>query len=434
MKLTVRLARTLYLFTAFTMSIVLLLAVQDNGLAQAERADHVDSHRAHDHGQISASMTSMSGSKGSCQDQTLNCARSATPAFAPDGSLWLVWSGGGAISASKSTDLGKSFESAVEIARHDSFLDTGPDARPSVVIDKDYRIAIAYAFFKDKQWNAQANITTSLDKGKSFGLVHSIVNDPASQRFPSLALTPEGKLFAIWIDKRLVALAKKQGKPAEGGSIAYAWSNNMGETFGTEQIAEPSSCECCRIAVGLSKASLPVVVYRANFNGTTRDHASQLFEAPDQPGQPRQIANDNWVTNSCPHHGPAMTISEPGTLHTAWFTQGSTRSGTFYARSVDNGQHYSTPMPLGSTDKLSGRPYLLAVDRSIWLVWKNFDGKQASIWLQRSTDDGQTWTDPKQIAESVGYTDHPLLVSHKQHVYLSWLTAAKGYQLLEIGN
>jgi hypothetical protein len=186
--------------------------------------------------------------------------------------------------------------------------------------------------------------------------------------------------------------------------------------------------------VGLNKASLPVVVYRANFNGTTRDHASQVFDTATKPGTPMHVADDNWVTNSCPHHGPALAVSGNETLHTAWFTQGSTRSGTFYARSTDNGRHYSSPRQLGINDSLSGRPYLLAAGRSVWLVWKNFDGKQASIWLQRSTDDGVTWTKPKEIAQCAGYTDHPLLVAHNQHVYLSWLTAAKGYQLKELGN
>jgi hypothetical protein len=186
--------------------------------------------------------------------------------------------------------------------------------------------------------------------------------------------------------------------------------------------------------VGLNKTNLPVLVYRANFNGTTRDHASQLFDAPNKPGTSRHIADDNWVTNSCPHHGPAVAVSGQGTLHTAWFTQGSTRSGTFYARSTDDGRHYSNPIQLGSNDSLSGRPYLLAAGRSVWLVWKNFDGKQASIWLQTSADDGISWTAPRQIAQSAGYTDHPLLVTHDQHVYLSWLTAAKGYQLQEIEN
>ena len=417
----------------------LCMGVHGTGIAQSEPADHHDGLAAStvpphssSTSMDAASVSHAAMTQGQCQDQTLPCAKAATPAFAPDGSLWLTWSGGGAVMAARSTDLGQSFGPAIEIAKHDAFLDTGPDARPSIVIDKDYRISIAYAFFKDRQWNAQANITTSLDRGNTFTPPHALADDPSSQRFPSLALTPTGKLFAIWIDKRLVAAAKRQGKPAEGGSIAYAWSSDMGQSFEPDHISEPSSCECCRIALGLSKSGLPVVVYRANFDGTTRDHAAQIFSSATQPGRPLPIADDHWVTNSCPHHGPAVAVSTSGILHTAWYTQGSNRSGTFYARSTDAGLHFSTPMQLGDSDKLSGRPYLLTEGKAVWLVWKNFDGRQASVWLQRSVDEGKTWTPPKQIAQATGYTDHPLLISHDQNVYLSWLTAARGYQLQAI--
>jgi len=371
---------------------------------------------------------------GTCQEPSLNCARSATPAFAPDGSLWLVWSGGGAVSASRSTDLGKTFGPRIEIAKHDAFLDSGPDSRPQIVIDKDDQIAIAYGFFKDKQWNAQVNIATSKDQGRTFSPAHALVTDPASQRFPNLTITPSGALFATWIDKRVVAEYKKRGEKAEGGSIAYAWSKDMGTSFEPESIAQKSSCECCRIAVDLNNKGMPVLLYRAIFDGTTRDHASQVFSSQDKPGPINKVADDNWVTNSCPHHGPTVAVSSIGTLHAAWFTQGTNRVGTFYARSTDGGNHYSAPRQLGSPETLSGRPYLLALGKNIWLVWKNFDGKQASILLQTSKDDGVTWSAPKEIAKTQGYSDHPLLIKNNNKVYLSWLTSANGYQLLQLND
>ena len=364
-----------------------------------------------------------------CKDTSLNCAKSATPAFAPDGSLWLVWSAGGAVSLSRSGDLGRTFEPPIEIAQHGSFLDVGADARPQIVINKAGNFAIAYAFFKDKQWNAQVNIVSSQDGGKSFSEAHPLVIDGASQRFPTLALTPQGQLFATWIDKRLVAAAKQRGDKKEGGSIAYAWSRDMGNSFQTERILHDHSCECCRLGVDLTPQGMPALVYRAIFDGTTRDHAVQIFTSEDKATEARPVSNDNWFTNSCPHHGPAIAVSHAGTLHTAWYTQGTNRVGAYYARSTDNGKHFATPRELGKIDSLSGRPYLLAKGETIWLVWKNFDGQQASVIMQKSLDDGATWSPPKEIARGSGHTDHPLLLEHDAKVYLSWLTSSEGYQL-----
>ena len=388
-------------------------------------AQHHDAHQTSQHASPSAPATP-------CKEPTLNCARSATPYFAPDGSLWVVWAANGVVAVARSADMGKKFESTIEIAKHGSFLDTGPDARPQLVGNQAGDMTIAYAFFKDKQWNAQVNVSTSIDQGRSFSTPVALTTDPASQRFASLAVDPQGKLFAAWIDKRLVAQAKNAGKKALGGSIAFAWSGDMGKSFSSPTIAQTDSCECCRIGVSLTPQGQPVLIYRAIFNGNVRDHATQLILNETQTAPAERVARDNWETDSCPHHGPSMAVSAPGTYHAAWFTEGAARNGSFYARSTDAGHHYSAPQTIGNPKAQPGRPYLLALNETIWMVWKEFDGKRAAIYLQRSTDDGVSWSRPRQIAETVGYSDHPLLVEKKSLVYLSWLTAAQGYRLIPL--
>lgn len=386
------------------------------------QSQHQASHHAH---QSPAPATQ-------CKAPTLNCAKAATPYFAPDGTLWVVWTGNGIVSIARSSDLAMNFDPRIEIAQHGALLDTGPDARPQLVGNHKGDMAIAYAFFKDKQWNAQINISTSVDQGKSFSEPRSVSSDTASQRFPALSVNPDGRLFIAWIDKRLVAQAKKTGKHALGGSIAFAWSENMGQSFSQETIAQPNSCECCRIGISVNPQGLPVMIYRAIFNGNVRDHATQLVLSESQAGPVERVAVDNWETDSCPHHGPSIAVSSAGTFHVAWFTEGSARTGAYYARSVDSGKNYSPPRVIGNPKAQPGRPYLLAQDKTIWLVWKEFDGKRAAIFMQRSEDDGVTWSAPKLVAETIGYSDHPLLINNQNQTYLSWLTAAQGYRLISL--
>lgn len=368
-----------------------------------------------------------------CRDPGLVCANAATPFLAADGTLWLAWSAGGAVSVAKSRDMGRTFGPRLEIARHEGALDTGSDARPQIVGDGRGRLVVAYAFFRDKNWNAQVNVATSTDNGISFSQPRSISENSTSQRFASLAVDPQGRIFASWIDKRLVAADAKSGRKRLGGAIAYAWSEDGGSSFVAERLAYEDSCECCRIGVAMSPSGLPALLYRAIYNGRIRDHATQLFLNRETPGRAQRVADDNWVTDSCPHHGPALAVSAAGTLHAAWFTQGTVRSGTFLANSKDGGVHYSEPVRIGSAQALSGRPYLLAIGRDVWLVWKDFDGKQATLSFQRSTDDGQSWSSPAQVASSTGYSDHPLLLSSGGRVFVSWLTRTEGYRLIEIG-
>ena len=382
------------------------------------------------------SHSAMSGSKKSvstCQGSGLDCANAATPFFTADGKLLLAWTASGVVSVAKSSDLGKSFAPAIIIAEHGKALDTGSDARPQMVSDSKGNVFLAYAFFKDSQWNAQINSVRSNDAGNTFTAPQSLVQDGSSQRFPSVLIKSDDSIFISWIDKRLVAAAKQKGAPRLGGSIAYSTSYDGGKTFQTEKFANESSCECCRIGASLDPKNQAVIAYRAIFPGGIRDQATQLITA--KGAEPiRRVTDDDWKTDACPHHGPTIAVSGSGKFHVAWFTQGTKRAGVFYANSSNQGISYSNPVRIGAEGSNVARPYLLAIDRQVWLVWKEFDGTASSVYLKHSQDDGVSWSEPKVLAKTTAYSDHPLLLRQEQTVYLSWLTRADGYQLLKVGH
>jgi hypothetical protein len=126
-------------------------------------------------------------------------------------------------------------------------------------------------------------------------------------------------------------------------------------------------------------------------------------------------------------------VSSTGKFHVAWYTQGTKRSGVFYANSSNQGISYSKPIRVGAEHANVSRPYLYASGQQVWLVWKEFDGAKSSIYLKESIDDGNTWTMPKILTSTAGYSDHPLLLSRGNEVFLSWLTRNDGYQLKSIG-
>jgi len=380
-----------------------------------------------------AHMSKMSmGKPPACEGGSLDCANAATPFLRADGKLLLAWTSGGKVSVAQSVDMGKTFSLPTVVAEHGKSLDAGGDARPQIVSDAKGNVFLAYAFFKDSKWNAQINTARSTDSGTTFSAPESLVVNGSSERFPSVLMRPDGNIFIAWIDKRLVAASNKGGQKKLGGSIAYSNSLDSGRTFQTERIANEDSCECCRIGVSLNQKNQPVIIYRAIFPGGVRDHASQIISS-NGPDKIRRIANDGWKTDACPHHGPAIAVSSQGTIHTAWFTQGTNRAGVFYANSHNEGASYSEPMRLGKVDASTSRPYLLALGKNIWLVWKEFDGHDTVVVMKQSGDDGKTWSKEAILSKTADYSDHPLLISQGNQVFLSWLTKADGYQLTKIG-
>ena len=368
-----------------------------------------------------------------CEGSGLDCANAATPFLMADGKLLLAWTSGGKVSISHSTDLGKTFTAPVVVAEHGKSLDTGGDARPQIVTDSKGNVFLAYAFFKDKNWNAQINKVLSGDGGKTFSAPESLVTNGSSERFPSVLMRPDGSIFIAWIDKRLIASAKRGGVPKLGGSIAYSFSGDGGKTFQVERIANEDSCECCRVGASLDPKGQPVMIYRAIFPGGIRDHATQIISSK-RPEQIRRVSKDEWKTDACPHHGPSIAVSGSGRIHAAWFTQGSARTGVFYAYSSNQGASYSKPSRVGAEGANVSRPYLLALGTRVWLVWKEFDGMKTSVYLKQSADDGNTWSKPTMISQTGAYSDHPLLVNKGGEVYLSWLTRAEGYQLIKLND
>jgi hypothetical protein len=381
---------------------------------------------------VNAQMPRDHNGHGACAEPTLACASSATPAFDRDGTLWLAWVAGGRVMVAHSLDLGRTFLSAVSVNAQPLRLDSGPDARPNIIIDSQGGVAVAYAVFKDDAYNGQGFLARSVDGVAAFSPPRPLTSDPASQRFQALALDADGSLFAAWLDKRNGVAAKNAGQEYAGAALAFAWANEGGTIFSTARIAHDHACECCKLGVAFAARGRPVVLFRNIFEGSVRDHAITTFVDPLSPGPIYRVSVDDWQVNACPHQGPSLAISPSGRYHAAWFTDGRVRRGLYYARSANGGQGFSAPMPIGTPGARSSRPHAMALSGTVWLAWKEFDGKQTTANVIRSNDDGATWTAPHVLAGTESRSDHPLLVNDGQRAYVSWLTGAEGYRLFPL--
>jgi hypothetical protein len=366
-----------------------------------------------------------------CVGVELSCADTATPAFAADGTLWLVWAAGGRISIAKSTDLAKTFEPAFTLGPTELPLDNGPDARPRIAVGPDGRLIVTFAT-RDDKYNGHAFITQSKDGGRTFSKPIPITAGSPSQRFETAAVDTDGRAFVAWIDKRNAAAARAAHAPYAGAALAYAWERTSGGSLSQARIARDNTCECCRIALAFAAPGRPVVLFRNIFADRIRDHAIVTFADSDTPGPLFRVSEDDAALDTCPHHGPSLAIGRDGTYHVTWFALGRKLKGLYYGRSTDGGKSFSPPMPLGDGVRQTSRPYVLAGPDAVYLAYKAFDGERTRVELVISRDAGLSWSKPEAAAETADASDHPLLVSDGHTVYLSWLTRADGYRLIPL--
>lgn len=363
-----------------------------------------------------------------CTQASIACARSATPAFGPDGRVWLAWTFADVVYVSISSDAGATFPEAHAVTQKMATLDDNSEARPSLTRLADASLLLTFTQ-RDSHYTGRLFTARSVDGGLTFSTPQPMLSE-AGQRFGTPLLLPSGRVVVAWLDLRNQRAAKARGQSYKDTGVALAWSDDNGQSFQGKAILSDYSCDCCRMAAAVGPDGHAVFAWRQVFGGSTRDHAAARLNDDGSLGPLRRIAEDGWKIDACPMHGPSLAIGPDGAWHATWFTGAPGKSGLYYARSSDQGASFGSPQALGDSANKPTRPQVLAgPGNTVWRAWKEFDGQATSVQLQHSADGGVHWGPVVQVARTQGASDHPLLVANGDAAYLSWLTREQGYSL-----
>ncbi len=366
------------------------------------------------------------------QPASLNCAPAPSASFDQKGRLWLAWSHAGHVYVNHSDDKGKSYSSPVIVNRKPEAISARGENRPKI-IPADGKIFVSWITPLEKRFSGHVRFSVSTDDGEHFS-DPIIVNDNldiTGHRFEAMSVNKKGEVFIAWLDKRDRLQAEQQSKKYHGAALYYSWSQDGGKTFQPNLKIIDHSCECCRVVMDIDHNQLPVILWRNIYGKNTRDHSLVTFAEKDTPEQVQRVSFDQWQVDACPHHGPDMDISNNQDIHLTWFDNAPDRHGLFYARRKPDGS-LTEAISIGDYQAAASHPNVISVADNVWLVWKQFDGKQASVWLQRSETNGTHWSAAKKIAVTDADADYPFLVRDKDKVYLQWQTKKEGFQLIEL--
>lgn len=346
-------------------------------------------------------------------------------AFGPDGRLWRIVPEKHHVYVDYSTDLGKTFSAPVLINTETQHIKVSGENRPGIAVDRSGRIYVIYT--AESAQPVTVYFSMSTDNGHSFS-TPSPLSDKASEANSfqgRLALNPKGQAYVFWHDER-----NRTDWKQPGNSIYYTTISGQSGHTAAQKLSD-TLCDCCRIAATFDNNAQPVLLARFIYPDGIRDHGLIKTQSDGKKPLEWRVTFDQWNIEACPDHGPAIAISDDK-YHIAWFTQGSTRQGLFYAYSSDQGRHFSNPLALGNTGKLPSHPDVIAKGKRIILTWTEFDGSKTQLLAMQSNDGGQTWLPAKSIAESAAEVDFPFLLSNNGSVFVSWNSKNEGYRLIPV--
>jgi len=368
---------------------------------------------------------------GPSQPASLRCAQAPSAVFDQNNRLWLAWAYAGHVYVNYSDDLGKIFSAPVVVNRTPEAISARGENRPKIVVGKKNDIYVSWTKSLEKRFTGHIRFSYSSDGGERFS-EPVIVNDDlnvSGHRFEALAINDKGDVYLSWLDKRERDRAEKDGNKYHGAALYYTWSDDAGKTFKANRKIIDHSCECCRVVMKMDE-QLPVILWRNIYGKNTRDHSLVKFIDKEQAGKVERVSFDNWQVDACPHHGPDMSVAENGVYHLTWFDNAADHHGLFYARRNQNAT-YEKSINFGDYNAAASHPNVLNKGDKVWLVWKQFDGKQESIWMQHSNDAGVSWLKPEKLAMAKN-GDYPFLVSNGLQVFVQWQTVDNGFQLMPI--
>jgi hypothetical protein len=367
----------------------------------------------------------------------LRCAEAPGVTMDESGRLWIVWAYAGHLYVQHSQERGGSFSPAVTVNRLPEAISARGENRPKIAVNmvgKQRHVFVSWTTPLAKRFTGHIRFSRSLDGGEHFAEPLTVNDnlDITGHRFDALGVNAEGDIYLAWLDKRDRLKAEQGGGTYRGAALYMARSEDGGKSFLPNQKVLDHSCECCRVAIGFTPQQLPVVMWRHIYGDNIRDHALVTFRDKATPGQPRRVSFDEWQIDACPHHGPALAVSDSGVYHLTWFNNAPQRHGLFYANSRDGGERLSTPMGFGDYERGAAHPSVLALGQQVYLLWKEFDGTLTTVRLLRSADGGGSWSGAEVVAQSSGESDYPFLLSDGVAPFLSWHTRQEGYRLIPL--
>ncbi len=271
---------------------------------------------------------------------------------------------------------------------------------PQIAASGDHLIAVWTTHTANEYGRGPLATALSADGGKTWhaGPNPADDNSTTDHGMIDIAADATGTFHLVWLDAR----TGQKG-------LQYARSTDAGRTWSANQTLDPATCQCCWNTLALKRDGEVAVLYRSL---APRDMA--VITSPDGGRnwhKPVVVGSFGWRVNACPHAGGGLAFSNCkncNRCHAAVWT-GQSPAGVYALSSTDDGRHWLAPHRLG--DDIANHPVLaVGPNGQIAVAWEAHPDGRSLIFVARSTDDGNSWSDPLPLSPPTVNAQYPRIV------------------------
>ena len=246
-------------------------------------------------------------------------------------------------------------------------------------------------------FGAQRFPAIDVDRNDNLYLMMSVATAPASEH------RPHSQIF--------FTMSRDYGDHWDNLPKTRNLSNSPGEAFG------PS------LAVNRNGKVRVYVSYQDNSNGTTQAY---LISS-------KKKTNFRAPLNLTPHNGgafaPRVALDSSETVNIVW---GDTKDGkgkALFIRSTDLGRTFTEPLDISRSAGVAFDPEI-AIDPSdaINVAWQDTAPGASVIMFSRSTDGGQSFSEPKRVSTGTGSaTEAAIATDSAGRISVTWVDESPGH-------
>jgi BNR repeat-like domain len=264
--------------------------------------------------------------------------------------------------------------------------------------------------------------TYSEDGGKTWKQgANPAINNAGDQSHIDLITDQQGNFHVVWLED-----------PEENGyqSLRYTNSVDGGKQWGKAATLDDSTCSCCWNTLTLSPENELNILYR---DMTPRDMSLRQSSDNGKTWQRASTVGEfGWKFDGCPHVGGSLAYADtknPKHLHSLVWTGAKQKAGLYHLASNDNGLSWSSPQKLGDA---AVRGDIAAYDGNIIALWDEMEADGPSLFYAKSQDEGRHWSTATRLTQPKNSATHPRLIT-TEHGFLALWTEKPSKQASRLG-